>query len=188
MASGEQGWSWLFGKLYALLSRNPPSNRLVADMAALEPGERVLDIGSGSGAALEAAAQVVGPENVAGADPTGPLADKVRRRLPQAEVVEAGAEDLPFPDDSFDVVWTISAFHHWDDRSAGLAEVLRVLRPGGRILLAERQMMGDGGHGLSQREADRLIETLERTGFSAPVLHQEKAGRHDFLVLVAKKP
>src|SRR5690606_4287726 len=111
MASKDQGWSWLFGKLYGLLSRNPPSNRMVVELADLQPGERVLDIGGGSGSALVAAAEIVGAENVAGADPTGPLAEKVRKRIPGAEVVQAGAEDLPFPEASFDVVWTIASFH-----------------------------------------------------------------------------
>ena len=188
MASKDQGWSWLFGKLYGLLSRNPPSNRMVVELADLQPGERVLDIGGGSGSALVAAAEIVGAENVAGADPTGPLAEKVRKRIPGAEVVQAGAEDLPFPDASFDVVCPIASFHHWGDPDRGLTQVLRVLRPGGRFLLTERRIGREGGHGLSEGEATEVAADLERIGFVETTRRLEKAGRHTFFVFVAKKP
>ena len=139
-------------------------------------------------AAGKAAAEIVGAENVAGADPTGPLAEKVRKRIPGAEVVQAGAEDLPFPDASFDVVWTIASFHHWGDPDRGLTQVLRVLRPGGRFLLTERRIGREGGHGLSEGEATEVAADLERIGFVETTRRLEKAGRHTFFGFVAKKP
>jgi ubiquinone/menaquinone biosynthesis C-methylase UbiE len=47
------------------------------------------------------------------------------------------AEDLPFPDASFDLVFSTMTFHHWHDQGRGIAEVARVLTPHGRWLLAE---------------------------------------------------
>lgn len=188
MAEEEHGWSWLFGTLYALLSRNPASNRVVAEEAALQPGERVLDVGCGSGSAMAAAAETVGQENVVGVDPTGPLAKKAQRRLPQARVEVAPAEQLPFDDDTFDVAWTIASHHHWEEPATGRAELARVLVPGGRVLLAERLMRREDGHGLTEGEARRLMTDLEAAGFENVELVRRKIKWYSFLILKGRRP
>lgn len=185
MAREDGGWPWLFGKVYALLQRNPPSNRTVAELAALTPSDRVLDIGCGAGGAMVLAAEVVGEQSVSGVDPTEALAATARKRLPGSTVEAGVAEDLPFPDDSFTVVWTVSSHHHWDDSRAGLGEVKRVLAPGGRLLLGEAWKRRDGGHGLSDREAERLKTTLEDVGFEKVEIVRSRAGRRKMLVLIA---
>lgn len=160
----ERGWSWLFGKFYAIVWRNPKSNRVVVEAADLQPGEKVLDIGCGAGKALVVAADVVGMENCFGVDPTPALAETARKRLRGGQVEVAAAEDLPFADDTFDAVWTISSPHHWEDRSQGLKEAARVLRPGGRFLLAEQRKRQEGGHGLTDSEAAATAGELEEVG------------------------
>src|SRR5690606_22905700 len=104
MPADRAGWSWLMGKVYGLVARNPASNEAVFEEARLQPGERVLDIGSGAGHALRLAAAVVGPANVFGVDPTAALASTAEKRVPGAKVAVAVAEDLPFDDDTIDVV------------------------------------------------------------------------------------
>lgn len=182
------GWPWLLGKLYALLQRNPVSNQVVVELAELRPGDRVLDVGCGAGGALVGAAEVVGEENVAGVDPTAALASTARSRVPGAKVEIGVAEDLPFPDESFTVVWTIASQHHWDDPRAGLAEVRRVLEPGGRLLLAEAWKRKDGGHGLSDPEAERLKKTLGEIGFEKIETVMTRAGRRKMVVVVTHRP
>ena len=59
-----------------------------------------------------------------------------RRTVPEADLREAGAEDLPWPGGAFDVVTAVNALHLADDEGAALAELRRVLAPGGRIALA----------------------------------------------------
>jgi ubiquinone/menaquinone biosynthesis C-methylase UbiE len=188
MAEVAGGWSWLSGKFYAVLRRNPPSNRVVAELAALDSDDRVLDIGCGAGAAMVLAAQTVDVESVAGVDPTAALASTARSRLPGARVEVAVAEDLPFPDESFTVVWTISSHHHWDDSRAGLAEVRRVLKPDGRLLLAEAWKRREEGHGLTDGEAERLKTTLGEVGFEKVEVVRTQAGRRKMLVLIAHRP
>lgn len=188
MAEGDGGWSWLFGKIYAVLQRNPPSNRAVAELAALTQADRVLDIGCGAGGAMVVAAEVVGEQNVAGVDPTEALASTARKRLPASRVEVGVAEELPFPDESFTVVWTISSHHHWDDSRAGLLEVRRVLEPGGRLLLSEAWKRRQGGHGLSDGEAERLKTTLQDVGFEQVDIVRTRAGRRKMLVLIAHRP
>lgn len=84
------------------------------------------------------------------------------------EYVVAGAEELPFADASFDRVWTIHAFHHWEDRDAGIGECFRVLRPGGRLMIIESETKG--GHGLSRDAADSLATDLVDRGFAEAVV------------------
>ena len=92
------------------------------------------------------------------------IARRRSRRLPNAEFIVAGAEELPFPDASFDRVWSIHAFHHWEDQTKGLAECRRVLRPGGRLLIIESDT--NGAHGLSRESANELADRLRATGFA----------------------
>lgn len=181
------GWPWLFGKLYAVLQRNPTSNRVVVEVASLRPGDRVLDVGCGAGRAMVLAARTVGVANVTGVDPTPALASTARKRVPGARVEVGVAEDLPFPDEQFTVAWTIAAHHHWDESETGLAEIHRVLTPGGRLLLAEYRNRRDGGHGLSDSEAERLMETLSRVGFDDVAAIRRRSGWRTLLILSSRR-
>jgi SAM-dependent methyltransferase len=99
-------------------------------------GKDVLEVGCGSGvhAKLLAAAGA----NVTALDLTPTAVELTRRRLElhglQADVREADAEQLPFPDTSFDFVWSWGVIHHSHDTNAVLQEIARVLRPGGRFV------------------------------------------------------
>jgi ubiquinone/menaquinone biosynthesis C-methylase UbiE len=101
-----------------------------------QPGT-VLDIGCGTGRLLQAAQTRWPQAQLIGIDPSGAMAEQTRRRLPMAGVHVAGAETLPLPPESVDLAVSTVSFHHWADRSVGLREVARVLRPGGRFALAD---------------------------------------------------
>lgn len=158
-------WSRLKSEIYAVLGRNPKSNRIVPAIADLEPSHAVLDIGCGPGAAVRAAAGIV--DRAVGVDRSEAMIAIARRRSEQFSNVEfftAGAEALPFDDAEFDRVWTIHAFHHWEDGGQGIAESLRVLKPGGRMLIVESDTKG--GHGLDASRAADVAETLRSAGFA----------------------
>jgi ubiquinone/menaquinone biosynthesis C-methylase UbiE len=83
--------------------------------------------------------QRAGPQSprAVGVDRSEAMIAIARRRspgFPNVEFAVGPAESLPFPDAGFDRVWTIHSFHHWEDPARGIAEVLRVLRPGGYFL------------------------------------------------------
>jgi arsenite methyltransferase len=112
-------------------------------LGRLEPGEHVLDLGSGAGTDSLVAAQMVGPEGqVVGIDMTPEMLGRARAAAAKlgaenVEFVEAEAERLPFPDESFDVVISNGVVDLIPDKDAVFGELYRVLRPGGRIQIAD---------------------------------------------------
>lgn len=112
----------------------------LAAYARVQPGERVLDVGCGTGAFLQRLAARHPEQPLTGLDLSPGMLAVARRRLagyPHVELVEASAQALPFPDGRFDVVVSASVLHYWRDPVGGLAEAARVLRPGGRIALLD---------------------------------------------------
>jgi ubiquinone/menaquinone biosynthesis C-methylase UbiE len=118
--------------------------RKTVTLAGMQPGEQVLDVGCGTGTlALEAARRASRAGRVVGVDPsTDQIArarsKAARRKLPvdfQIGVIE----QLPFPDQTFDVVLSTLMMHHLPVplKRQGLAEIARVLKPGGRLIIAD---------------------------------------------------
>ena len=103
-----------------------------ADFAGIDSGQRVLDVGCGSGVLTEELARRVGADHVAGADPS-PLLEACAERVPGAELKRASAESLPWPDEAFDAALAQLVVHFMDDPAAGAAEMRRVTRPGGAV-------------------------------------------------------
>src|SRR5438876_5102179 len=112
-------------------------------LGRLEPGQRVLDIGSGAGMDSLIAALQVGPEgSVTGIDMTPEMLEKARRGVAELGVsnvtfIEGEAESLPFEDASFDVVLSNSVIDLIPDKDAVFGEIYRVLVPGGRMQIAD---------------------------------------------------
>ena len=117
-------------------------HRTVLDLAAQEVVQpsAILDIGCGTGRLLRSAELRFAGAELVGVDAAAEMVRQAQASTPTGSPIrfqEATAEDLPFPAAHFDLVFSTLTFHHWYSQSQGIAEVARVLAPGGRWLLAD---------------------------------------------------
>jgi len=99
-------------------------------LAFIGDAAAVLEVGCGTGHWLAA----VEGRRPAGIDPSMPMLERARRAAPQARLVRARAEALPWREHTFDRIFCVNALHHFSDRDRFFAEARRVLRPGGGVL------------------------------------------------------
>ncbi len=117
-------------------------------LGPIHQGEAVLDIGCGAGVDAIVAAMMVGPTGtVTGIDMVAEMLERARTNLQETVLEnvtfeEASAEDLPFADDSYDVVISNGVFNLIPHKGRALAEVFRVLKPRGRFMLADQILTG----------------------------------------------
>ncbi len=128
------------------------------------PGEAVLDVGCGAGeVCVELARRVGASGRVCGVDRSAAMIDAARAAAANAgatiDLQVAGIYDLPFPDASFDAVRAERVLQHIDDPKRGLAEMIRVLRPGGRIMVIDPDH-SQWSLALETREHERVHEAL----------------------------
>lgn len=95
-------------------------------------GMNVLDVGCGTGIAAEPLSRR--GMIITGVDPSAPMLDHARTRIPGGTFVQGTAEELPFDDRSFEGVVCAQAIH-WFDRAKAIGEMIRVLKPGGRVAI-----------------------------------------------------
>jgi SAM-dependent methyltransferase len=175
--TGWRAYDWVVDDYERLTP--PLFGALARDLVVLlEPQPRgvVLDAGTGTGVAAEAAAAAMGGSGaVVGVDPSLPMLEAARRR---ARWLVAGvAPGLPFPDATFDVVVANLVLSHFRDTAEGAHELVRVLRPGGRLGASawpeDRDEPESDG-----KEAGALIESsLEEAGLAKEPPAAEKPAR-----------
>ncbi|MEI7625671.1 MAG: class I SAM-dependent methyltransferase [Actinomycetota bacterium] len=175
------------GRLFEVWGRvvDSRARARVQELCAVADGEAVLEVGVGTGSQLVGLARANPSGRTVGVDLADGMINESRRRLSaagitNAEVLRAGACDLPFVDDSFDLVCSIYVLDilPWDEIRSALTEFRRVLRPGGRLVLCHvtpgerrRHRIGDRlyGSGLpltGNCRGIRLTSLLKEYGFA----------------------
>ena len=110
-----------------------PLAAVFADFAAITPGQRVLDVGCGTGALTAELVGRLGARQVAAVDPSPTFFASMQDRFPDVEVRQAPAEQVPFDDGEFDAAVAQLVVHFMSDPVAGLGEMARVTSTGGTV-------------------------------------------------------
>jgi ubiquinone/menaquinone biosynthesis C-methylase UbiE len=147
-------FTWLLGV--------PRVHRRLVELAAVEPGHRVLEIGCGTGNMALRAQRMHPDAELMGIDPD-PLAlararRKAERRGLPVRFDQGKAGELPYPDESMDRVLSAFMFHHLDDdeKRRALTEIRRVLRPGGQLHLVDVAGHHRGAFGHRMQRSEHL--------------------------------
>ncbi|WP_244237363.1 methyltransferase domain-containing protein [Corallococcus llansteffanensis] len=146
--------------------------RSVLHGTGLKPGDRVLDAGCGPGGITELMAELVGEGgHVTGLDVhAGRIAEAQarNRHRPHLEFLQADVRASGLPTDSFDYVWSQYVFEYLPDRQVALAELIRVTRPGGRVVVSDIDGLGFQNWPFPEhlrQGTQRIVEALEARGF-----------------------
>jgi SAM-dependent methyltransferase len=143
-----------------------------ADFAGVETGTSVLDVGAGTGALT---AELVRREtDVAAVDPSPEFAATLQQRFPGIDARQGAAEDLPWPDEAFDVALAQLVVAFMSDAPAGVAEMRRVVRPGGVVAVC--MWTQDDMEMLAAINRTQAVVAPERTADISPYRSPE-AGR-----------
>jgi len=177
------------------------------ELAQIKPGEKVLDVGCGTGdLTLEAKKLAGSTGEVHGIDASPNMIEQAQGKVAKSGVdvsFQVGLiENIEFPENQFDVVLSSLMMHHLPDdlKRAGLAEIYRVLKPGGRLLIVDMQATSGGslgqrladfmihihgGHTSMQDNVTKQIPFVEAAGFS--MAESDKINRQ-LAYILARKP
>ena len=140
--------------------------RLVHDAIGAAPGERVLDVGCGPGFYVAELLERVGPKgHVAGVDASAPMVAMSTRRVAgheNVELLEAPATALPFDSSSFDAAISVQVLEYVEDVPLALAELHRVLRPGGRLVVWDVDWETVSMRSADPQRMQRVLEAWDR--------------------------
>ncbi len=182
------GPAGLIAALSMLVGRKSDAEVCVR-LSALAPSERIVDLGCGPGVAVRYAARC--GALATGIDPA-PIMLRVARTLTRrslkVQFLEGVAEAIPLRDGTASVIWSLATVHHWSDVDAGLDEVRRVLRPGGRLVALERMAQpgakGHKSHGWTDAQAALFADSCRTHGFSdVRIEHSTIRGRSTISVV-----
>jgi ubiquinone/menaquinone biosynthesis C-methylase UbiE len=174
----------VMGRLGGIImaSTNKACGKWVTDLLEVGPYDSVLEVGFGPGVIIQHLSKLASAGHVAGIDPSQAMVEQARARNAVAikggrvDLRRGSVESLPFNDASFDRALAINSMQVWPDPIAGLRELRRVLKPGGRVAVGFTRHSGQQNQGLTQ--------TLSAAGFAKATM----AERDSWFCALGLKP
>lgn len=187
-------WGRLFGRSMDLLNKR--AQDFAAKRLEVQPSDRILEIGFGTGRLVKKLARRTREGFVAGIDPSDVMVERAQRRTKRlrrkgrVEIKLGEVSDLPWPEAHFDKVAALHSFQFWPEPEHDLAEVSRVLKPGGLLLLIVRSRRRPAqwlpnAISRSRQEIAGTLQVLAECGFTDTRI-EGKAGSS--AVITARKP
>jgi arsenite methyltransferase len=180
---------------------NNSLNKLAVQALDIQPKDHILEVGFGGGVALYKILKNIHGGFVAGIDYSPDMVKRGKRKFQKSiasgkmTLVEGNVTSMPFSDASFDKICTINTIYFWHDPTAGLSEILRVLKPGGQLVvgIAPKDSMEKHSftrYGFTLYSEQELRDLLTQAGF---VYRQTIFRKHSIfdmfvLVIVAMRP
>lgn len=189
----------LLGRLAGrLLAKSDADDRWIVGLLDPRSDEQVLDVGCGPGLTVELLAERVVEGRVCGVDPSvemlGQAASRNRSAIQsgRVELRPGSAASVPYPDASFSTVCTLHTVYFWPSLEAGARELRRVLRSGGRLMIAVRLRREGAGvlsasrYGYSGAQLTELQSTLGRVGFGDVAIQSRPIGHETIAAILAQ--
>jgi ubiquinone/menaquinone biosynthesis C-methylase UbiE len=164
-----EGWVGRFvGMILAL--KNRARNAWTISMLDIQPDDQVLEIGFGPGQAIQEVAKLIPNGFVAGIDLSDTMVAQASKRNAAAirsghvHLQQGSESPLPFEDNKFNKVFAVNSMQFWSNRIAGLQEVRRVLKPGGRVVITIQPMWAKTDEEVKM-VAEKLVFQFKQVGF-----------------------
>jgi ubiquinone/menaquinone biosynthesis C-methylase UbiE len=192
--------SGLFGKIVMgdfLNQHNEQMNNFAIEMLDLQPTDRVLDIGFGGGVTIEKMLNTIDTGKIYGVDFSEVMVEQGKHQFKDAiaagkvSIEFADVQQLPFDDNTFDKICTVNTIYFWSDPLAGLQEIKRVLKSGGRLVVGIRSAdkMKDlpvTQHNFRLYAPEAVKDLLIGAGFvGVSIEHRDKDEKFDSVMIIA---
>jgi ubiquinone/menaquinone biosynthesis C-methylase UbiE len=176
------GWMWL--------RVNGPINRRAVEALELRHGESVLEIGCGPGDAVRRLVQggqarrIVAIDHAAAMVETARTLNREAMREGIVDIRECSVSAMPFREGSFDAVLAVNSVQFWPHLRLDLKSVLRILKPGGRLLVAMRMTMEPR----ARRRCEMLLRALPNAGFVEVTMEEATTRAMRVALIFGKRP
>lgn len=172
--------------------QHKPETTWTIDLMDVQQGDHVLELGCGSGYALKLILEQAMVGKVVGVDlsPTVIRSATIRNKKAvqnkKACLVQADVVDLPFADAQFEKAFSIHSIYFWEDLAAAIAEIHRVLKPGGRCVLTLcNGKDGEIWEGMNNTILEKIMPLMKKKGFVNVALNKGPNSRQFYTVAVS---